>query len=42
VKANSAPLTELTAAQAQHVILGLKQLGFDMPGIGRAAVKSAV
>ncbi|HSF32728.1 MAG TPA: dihydrodipicolinate synthase family protein [Candidatus Tectomicrobia bacterium] len=29
------PLTELTAAQAQQVIAGLKQLGFDMPGIGQ-------
>jgi 4-hydroxy-tetrahydrodipicolinate synthase len=36
------PLTELTAAQAQRVISGLKQLGFHMPGIGRAAAKSAV
>jgi 4-hydroxy-tetrahydrodipicolinate synthase len=36
------PLTELTAAQAQHVIEGLQQLGFNMPGIGRAAAKSAV
>jgi 4-hydroxy-tetrahydrodipicolinate synthase len=36
------PLTELTAAQAQQVIAGLQQLGFDMPGIGRAAAKSAV
>ncbi|MGH8069520.1 MAG: dihydrodipicolinate synthase family protein [Candidatus Entotheonellia bacterium] len=36
------PLTALTAAQAQRVIAGLKQLGFHMPGIGRAAAKSAV
>jgi 4-hydroxy-tetrahydrodipicolinate synthase len=36
------PLTELTAAQAQQVISGLKQLGFDMLGIGRTAAKSAV
>jgi 4-hydroxy-tetrahydrodipicolinate synthase len=36
------PLAELTTAQAQHVIVGLKQLGFDMPGIGRAAAKSAI
>ena len=36
------PLTELTAAQSQQVIEGLQQLGFDMPGIGRAAAKSAV
>ncbi len=28
------PLTELTPAQGQQVIAGLKQLGFDMPGIG--------
>jgi 4-hydroxy-tetrahydrodipicolinate synthase len=26
------PLTELTPTQAQHVIKGLKQLGFNMPG----------
>jgi len=32
------PLTELTAAQAQHVIAGLKQLGFTMPGLKYAAV----
>ncbi len=32
------PLTELTAAQAQHVIEGLKQLGFTMPGLKYAAV----
>jgi 4-hydroxy-tetrahydrodipicolinate synthase len=31
------PLTELTVTQAQQVIEGLKRLGFDMPGIGRAA-----
>jgi 4-hydroxy-tetrahydrodipicolinate synthase len=31
------PLTELTVAQAQQVIEGLKRLGFDMSGIGRAA-----
>jgi 4-hydroxy-tetrahydrodipicolinate synthase len=36
------PLTELTAAQAQQVIVGLQQLGFDMPGIGRTITKSAV
>jgi 4-hydroxy-tetrahydrodipicolinate synthase len=36
------PLTELTAAQAQQVIAELKQLGFNMPGIERAAAKSAV
>ena len=36
------PLTELTAAQAQQVISGLKQLGFHMPGLGRAAAKSTV
>jgi 4-hydroxy-tetrahydrodipicolinate synthase len=36
------PLTELTAAQAQQVIAGLQQLGFEMPGIGRVAAKSAV
>jgi hypothetical protein len=36
------PLTELTTAQAQQVIAGLKQLGFSMPGIGRAAATSAV
>ena len=36
------PLTELTAAQAQQVIVGLKQLGFHMPGLGRAAAKSTV
>jgi hypothetical protein len=36
------PLTELTAAQSQRVIEGLQQLGFNMPGIGRAAAKSAV
>jgi 4-hydroxy-tetrahydrodipicolinate synthase len=36
------PLTELTAAQAQGVIEGLKQLGFEMPGIGRAATKAVV
>jgi 4-hydroxy-tetrahydrodipicolinate synthase len=36
------PLTELTAAQAQQVIEGLRQLGFNMPGIERAATKSAV
>jgi 4-hydroxy-tetrahydrodipicolinate synthase len=36
------PLTELTAAQAQQVVTGLKQLGFDMPGIGRAAAQTAV
>jgi 4-hydroxy-tetrahydrodipicolinate synthase len=36
------PLTELTAAQAQQVIAGLRQLGFDMPGIGRAAAQAAV
>jgi 4-hydroxy-tetrahydrodipicolinate synthase len=36
------PLTELTAAQAQHVIGGLKQLGFTIPGLERAAAKSAV
>jgi 4-hydroxy-tetrahydrodipicolinate synthase len=36
------PLTELTTAQAQRVIEGLKQLGFTMPGIGRAAAKSTV
>lgn len=28
------PLTELTPAEGQQVIAGLKQLGFDMPGIG--------
>jgi 4-hydroxy-tetrahydrodipicolinate synthase len=27
------PLTELTPAQGQQVIAGLKELGFDMPGI---------
>jgi 4-hydroxy-tetrahydrodipicolinate synthase len=32
------PLTELTAAQVQQVTAGLKQLGFDMPGLERAAV----
>ena len=32
------PLTELTAAQAQQVTGGLEQLGFDMPGLERAAV----
>jgi len=36
------PLTELTAAQAQQVIAGLKQLGFDMPGIGRVAAQTAL
>jgi 4-hydroxy-tetrahydrodipicolinate synthase len=36
------PLTELTASQAQHVIEGLKPLGFTMSGIGRAAAKSTV
>jgi 4-hydroxy-tetrahydrodipicolinate synthase len=36
------PLTELTATQAQQVIAGLTQLGFDMPGIGRAAAQAAV
>jgi 4-hydroxy-tetrahydrodipicolinate synthase len=36
------PLTELTAAQAQQVIAGLKQLSFAMPGIGRAAAQTAV
>jgi 4-hydroxy-tetrahydrodipicolinate synthase len=36
------PLTELTAAQAQQVIAGLRQLGFHMPGRGRAAAKSTV
>jgi 4-hydroxy-tetrahydrodipicolinate synthase len=36
------PLTELTAAQAQQVIEGLKRLGFTMPGLGRAATKAAV
>jgi len=32
------PLTELTATQAQHVIAGLKQLGFNMPGLKCAAI----
>lgn len=32
------PLTELTTVQAQHVIQGLKQLGFSMPGLKYAAV----
>jgi 4-hydroxy-tetrahydrodipicolinate synthase len=36
------PLTELTAAQAQQVIEGLRQLGFNMPGIEHAGAKSAV
>jgi 4-hydroxy-tetrahydrodipicolinate synthase len=36
------PLTELTAAQAQQVIAGLKQMGFDMPNIRRAAAQTAV
>ncbi len=35
------PLTELTAAQAKNVIDGLMKLGFEMPGIGRAAAKAA-
>ena len=32
------PLTELTATQAAHVIAGLEQLGFNMPGLKRAVV----
>jgi 4-hydroxy-tetrahydrodipicolinate synthase len=32
------PLTELTTVQAQHVIQGLEQLGFSMPGLKYAAV----
>jgi 4-hydroxy-tetrahydrodipicolinate synthase len=32
------PLTELTAAQAKQVMEGLHGLGFNMPGIERAAV----
>src|ERR671925_328721 len=36
------PFTELTAAQSQQLIEGLQQLGFNMPGIGRAAAKSVV
>jgi 4-hydroxy-tetrahydrodipicolinate synthase len=36
------PLTELTSAQAQQVLAGLEQLGFTMPALGHAAVKSAV
>jgi 4-hydroxy-tetrahydrodipicolinate synthase len=32
------PLTEITATQAQHVIEGVKQLGFKMPGLKCAAV----
>jgi 4-hydroxy-tetrahydrodipicolinate synthase len=31
------PFTELTAAQAQQVIAGLKQLGFALPGLERPA-----
>jgi 4-hydroxy-tetrahydrodipicolinate synthase len=33
------PLTELTATQAQHVIAGLEQLGFNLPGLKRAVVE---
>jgi 4-hydroxy-tetrahydrodipicolinate synthase len=33
------PLTELTATQAQHVIEGLKRLGFNMPGLECAAAE---
>jgi 4-hydroxy-tetrahydrodipicolinate synthase len=36
------PLTELTAAQGQHVIEGLHTLGFKMPGIEHAAAQAAV
>ena len=32
------PLTELTATQSQQVIVGLKQLGFTMPGLPHAVV----
>jgi 4-hydroxy-tetrahydrodipicolinate synthase len=32
------PLTELTTVQAQHIIQGLEQLGFSMPGLKYAAV----
>src|SRR5262249_8594010 len=35
------PLTELTAEQAKSVIDGLKRLGFDMPGLARAAARAA-
>src|SRR4030095_8245480 len=35
------PLTELTAAQAQNVLDGLKRLGFEMPGLGADAARAA-
>jgi 4-hydroxy-tetrahydrodipicolinate synthase len=36
------PLTELTSTQAQQVLEGLTQLGFQMPGLGRITAQSAV